>query len=244
MIRRSLGGLLALVSLWSAACNGPSAPDPPSTTAHVTGRVLAYHQPAAFNAINGAKLLGWIDDAGGSRSTGPIPLDANGRFDLAVANGARVRLYAGGDRGNEIYQPCAVTVTANGNVNRDVRVVNDYSIIGAGVPPAFLEETRILSGVVYEAVSGAGRRPVQLATVSIGGFREYGQELGWPIANTRTDADGRYVICGLEADTSATVYVVDATHEMVITDVPLTGDTVLDVELTEVTGRTHFRKRF
>jgi hypothetical protein len=210
----------------------------------VTGRVLAYHQPSAFNAIGGATLLGWIEDAGGSRPTGPIALDDGGRFDLAVRHGARVRLYAGGDRGSEIYQPCAVSLTANGNITRDVRVVNDYRVIGAAVPPVFLEETRTLSGVVYETVPGGGRRPLPFATVSVGGFREFDQELGWPIANTRTDADGRYVICGLEAETSAKVYVVSFTHEMVVTDVALPSDTVLDVELTpQIARRPLLRKR-
>ena len=237
--------VLALISAWSAGCSGPSAPGAPeSTTVHVTGRVLAYHQAASFNPIGGATLLAWIADAGGSRPAGPIPLDSNGRFDLVVERGARVRLYAGGDRGSEIYQPCAVTLTANGNVNRDVRVVNDYRVIGAAVPPVFLQDTRTLSGLVYESMPDGGRRPLPFATVSIGGFREFDHELGWPIANTRTDADGRYVICGLEADTSAKVYVVNFTHEMSVTDVPLTGDTVLDVELTpEIARQPLGRKR-
>jgi len=157
-----------------------------------------YYRPSEFSAVGGGDLYGWIE---GSGPTGRIALGNDGRFDLAVVRGSRVRLYAGGTTGNELYQPCAVTIVADRDVTRDVRIVGDYSLIGAGIPPAFLEGTRILSGTVYEAVAGGGRRPMPFATVSVGGYREWQHELGWPIANTRTDADGRYVICGLESDT-------------------------------------------
>jgi hypothetical protein len=221
---------LAVVTL-AVGCHSPIAPDSESapTTVHVTGHVQAYYRPSEFSSIGGADLFGWIEGRG---PTGRIPLDNGGRFDLPVARGSRVHLYAGGTTGNELYQPCAVTVVADRDVTRDVRIVQDYSLIGAGVPPAFLEGTRILSGAVFEAVAGGGRRPVPFATVSVGGYREYQHELGWPIANTRTDADGRYVICGLEGSTTATVYVyknpIQQVHESVV---ELGSDTVLDIEL-------------
>ena len=133
---------------------------------------------------------------------------------------------------NETYQPCAVTVVATGDVQRDVRVVNDYDVIGAAIPPAFLERTRTLSGVVYETIAGVGRQPVPFATVSIGGFRDWNRDLGWPIANTRTDAEGRYIICGLETEPSTSLYVINPIHRMFESTVQLGGDTVLDIELT------------
>lgn len=233
MGRRSFVSIPVVVVMFTAGCQSPPAPDPPNAqTVHVSGRVLAYHGPSEFSPIGGAHLVGWIDAGGRGRPTGPIPLDENARFDLAVERGARVRLYAGGNTSNEIYQPCAVTIVANGDVNRDVRVVDDYDVIGAAVPPAFLERTRILSGVVYETVPGVGRRPVPFATVSLGGFRDWSHDLGWPIANTRTDSDGRYIICGLEADPSASIYVINPIHELFVSVVGLSGDTLLDVELT------------
>jgi len=197
-----------------------------------------YSSATTFAPIGGAHLVAWIDGGQHNGSTGPIPLDADGRFNLTVDRGARVRLYAGGGTGDEIYQPCAVTVVANGNVSRDVKVVGSYSIIGAAIPRSFLDGTRILSGVVYESAPGGGRQPVPFATVSIDGFRDWNHDLGWPIAITRTDNDGRYIICGLESDTSASVYVIDSRHDMLIADVDLRSDTVLDLEVRRTVAAT------
>jgi hypothetical protein len=231
MGRRLLLGVQAAIVLLAAGCESVSAPDPTAPTVHVSGRVLAYYRPTEFSA-GPRNLVGWIDAEGNSRSTGPIPFDESGRFNLTVERGARVRLYAGGGRSDEIYQPCAVTILANHDVTRDVTVVYDYNLIGAAVPATFLAHTRILTGKVYETVPGSGRQPVRFATVYVGGIREYGQDVGWPIANTRTDNDGRYIICGLEGDSSATVYVTNPTHEtFVSTPLVLRGDAVLDIEL-------------
>lgn len=237
MYRRAFIGVPAVVAICAAGCGSPIAPaDPNGQTVHVTGRVIAY--AGSTSSPISANLFGWVDAADGGRPTGRIALDEQARFDLEVERGARVRLYAGGDTGNETYQPCAVTVVANTHVQRDVRVVTDYALIGAAVPPLFLEGTRTLSGVVFETFPGGGRRPVPFATVSIGGLRAQGHDLGWPIANTRTDSAGRYVLCGLETDPIASLYVINPIHEMFESVVHLSGDTVLDIELTR-TGLLH-----
>jgi len=237
MRRRLLLAMSVVVLIFTAACDSHLTPDPPtasesSSIVHVSGQVLAYSSATTFNPISGANLVGWADGGEHSGPTGPIPLDSNARFTLIVDRGARLRLYAGGGTGDEIYQPCAVTVVANGNVSRDVKVVADYSIIGAAIPRSFLDGTRILSGQVYESVPGVGRQPVPFATVSVNGFRDWNHDFGWPIAITRTDNDGRYIICGLEADTSASVYVIDWRHEMLIADVDLKSDAVLDLDVS------------
>jgi hypothetical protein len=226
-------GIPAAVVILTTACESPIAPDPATgSTVRVTGRVLAYYRATAYSAISGANLVGWIEGGEHAGPTGRIPLNANGWFDMTVDRGARVRLYAGGGTWDELYQPCAVTILAATNVFRDVNLVGDYSLIGAAVPPSFLKGTRTLSGQVFETDQNGGRRPLPWATVSIGGFRAWETEIGWPIAITRTDSDGRYIICGLEANASATVYALGATHEMTVTTVDLRGDTALDIELT------------
>ena len=235
MGRWSIVAAPVVVVVLLTGCSSVSAPDPPDASAvRVSGHVVAYSGPSEFAAIGGASLFGWVEAGGRGRATGQIPLTASGRFSIKVERGARVRLYAGGNTGNEIYQPCAVTVDAVADVSRDVRVVDDYDVIGAAIPPVFLERTRILSGQVYEVVEGR-RQPVAFATVSVGGYQDFGNALGWPIANTRTDADGRYIICGLDADTWATVYVVNPIHGMFVSEIELTGDTVLDVEVFRTT---------
>jgi hypothetical protein len=235
-MRRPYFGIPAVAVLLAAGCGSAMAPDPPDAPkVKVSGRVLSYSGPSRFDAISGARLFGWIEAGGQGRPTGQIPLDASGRFTVVVDRGARVRLYAGGQPGDEMYQPCAVSVEASADVTRDVRVVNDYAVIGAAIPPSFLERTRTLSGQVYELVDGR-REPVPFATVSVGGFQDFSTDIGWPIANTRTDADGRYVICGLETESSATVFVVQSLHEKFEIFVEFNGDTQLDVELTRTSA--------
>jgi hypothetical protein len=234
MKRRPFAAILAALLIPAAGCHAPTAPDSAAPRdVHVTGQVLAYSTPTAFTAIGGAFLYGWVDTSTSGEPTGRIPLDENGRFDLVVERGARVRLYAGGTTGDELYQPCAVTVVADRDVHRDVRIIEDYSLIGAAVPPAFLERTRILSGVVYENVPGGGRQPVPFATVTVGGYREWQNERGWPIANTRTDMNGRYLICGLDADASANVYVFkNPIRDVTESVIGLSDNTVLDIDLS------------
>ena len=225
---RSLVGIPMVVML-TVGCESPAAPDRTGPV-HISGRVLSYYRASEFNPIGGAHLKAWVE-TDGRGTPARIPLDGQARYTVTVKRGSRVRLYAGGGTGDEIYQPCAVTVVADSDVTRDVRVVNDYSIIGRAIPPVFLEQTRVLSGQVYENIPGVGRQPVPMATVAVGGFNDWGYDLGWPIANTRADSDGQYIICGLEADTSVTVYVATQGREMVVSTVTLSGDTVLDVEL-------------
>jgi hypothetical protein len=229
MGRRSRVGIPMVVVMLTAGCESPAAPDKTGPV-HVSGRVLSYYRASEFNPIGGARLKAWVE-TDGRGTPARIPLDNQARFTVTVKRGSRVRLYAGGGTGDEIYQPCAVTVVADSDVNRDVRVVNDYSIIGRAIPPVFLEQTRILSGQVYETIPGVGRQPVPMATVAVGGFNDWGYDLGWPIANTRADSDGQYIICGLEAETTVTVYVTTQGREMVVSTVTLSGDTVLDLEL-------------
>jgi hypothetical protein len=245
MVRRQLAGIPAAALISLAGCNSPIAPESRTTdNVHVTGQVLAFHGPSEFRGTGAPDLLGWVDTGDGGAPTGQIPLDESGRFDLAVPRGARVRLYAGGTTGNERYQPCAVTITAAANVHRDVRIVDDYRVIGAAVPPVFLERTRILSGVVYETAPGGGRRPVPFATVTVGGYREWQNERGWPIANTRTDNDGRYIICGLEGDLNANVYVFkNPIQDVTESVVGLDGDTVLDIDMNIATATPALLRR-
>ena len=234
MNRLSLAGISLATLMLTLGCSSPIAPaDPDPQTVHVTGQVVAYYGRTEFSPISGAALFGLIEVNGQSQSIGPIALDRNARFDLMVPRSARVRLYAGGTTANERYQPCAVTVVADRDITRDVRVVGDYDVIGAAVPPVFLEQTRILSGVVYETVSGVGRQPVPFALITINGYREWQNERGWPIANTRTDEQGRYVICGLERESTVNVYAFKFpgardVHERVVS---VEHDTVLDIDL-------------
>jgi hypothetical protein len=60
--------------------------------------------------------------------------------------------------------------------------------------------------------------------------------LGWTTATTVTDADGRYVLCGLGGQTSTFLYAAKPGYEVFADIVPLnlSGDTTLDIELHKV----------
>jgi hypothetical protein len=57
---------------------------------------------------------------------------------------------------------------------------------------------RLISGVVYEVIGGE-RRPAANAYVA------YDPLDGFPLAMTRTDTEGRFLLCGIPSDVSAVI---------------------------------------
>jgi hypothetical protein len=55
--------------------------------------------------------------------------------------------------------------------------------------------------------------------------------LGWVAATTLTDADGRYVLCGLAGEPSTYVYASKSGYRLFESNVALTGNTSLDIEM-------------
>ena len=136
--------------------------------------------------------------------------------------GSRVRLGTGGAG----YQPCAVTIAVEGDVTRDVHVVEDPRQLGARLPPELLADTLTLSGQVFE-IDESGRHPVAAVRVETDGL--FG--LGLVTATTLTDADGRYVLCGLQGDPSTVVFASKQGYQLFEATTPLNGNTTLDIEI-------------
>jgi hypothetical protein len=157
----------------------------------VTGKVLVY-SPDGVQPAAGANVFGWIDMTNGSgRTTGAIVTGSDGSYSIDVPAGAtRLRLTA---MSASMFQPCAATVSPIGNgVSRDVSVVSDPDRLGGNLPDALLANAPLLSGVVFETTD-QGRQP--LANVDILLDASYGD--GLVVASTRTDGDGRFVLCGV-----------------------------------------------
>ena len=152
-------------------------------------------------------------------------VDANGRYRLNVPEGARVRIQAGAN--GAFYQPCAITLHTVGNANRDVRVVSDTAQLGAQLPAELLALTPTLSGFVYEVADDGRRIPVRDARVELDGL--FG--LGLPIATTMTDVNGRYVLCGLDGDTSTYLFASKTAYSLFEATVRLGGNTTRDIEM-------------
>ena len=125
------------------------------------------------------------------------------------------------------YQPCAATVEVSGDVTRDVRAVSDRQQLGASLPSPLLSQSPTLSGLVFE-VTPEGRRV--LSDVRLDLVTADGGEIAR--ARTLTGSDGRYVLCGLEGDTSVYLYASKPEYPLFAQLVVLTGNaTTLDIQL-------------
>jgi hypothetical protein len=233
MMRRAVGlGLLLLMS----ACgeeplSSPTAPTvtpvarggPPSlSTRTVTGSVWLYLSSEP-QPLSGIDVGVWLERP---RSTGPAGSarsDSAGRFSFEAPSDALVRLYA---RTKELFQPCLSTVRV-GQTEAAVRVVAQSHFLEARDWPDFTVR-RLLSGTVFES-SSAGRLPSADAWVQVDGVMGDGR----PLADTRTDANGRFVVCGLEGETQIphALVVAKSGYQIAYARIPPQGGGQIDVEL-------------
>ena len=211
-----------LPSSLSATAAGPT-PIPTTLMASVSGTVWL-HAPDGVRPFPTAHVGGWVE-TGSQGSWMWATVDANGRYRLNVPEGARVRIQAGGN--GAFYQPCAITLHTVGNVNRDVRVVSDTAQLGAHLPSALLAQTPTLSGFVYEVAEDGRRIPVRDARVELDGL--FG--LGFVAATTLTDANGRYVFCGLDGDASTHLYASKTMYALFEATARFGGNTTRDIEM-------------
>jgi len=176
-------------------------------------------------------LDGWVETKNFGRATGWIQLDADGRFALNVERGARVRLNASG---NHAYQPCAATIPVAGDgAALDVHLIDEPRLLEKDPLPDWFSRTGTLTGLVYEMAADGTRRPIADAGITLDGLGG----MGVVIAGARTGADGRYVLCGLDGDQSTYAWVTKPGFTMYEADIPLTGNTVADIELKRAGGR-------
>jgi hypothetical protein len=169
-------------------------------------------------------MFGWVQQPTTGSTTGQVPTDGSGRFSFTVPQGAQVRLQ--GSLTNA-YQPCQVVVRADTDVAHDIHLVVDRQQLGAHLPAELLARTPVLSGVVYEADGDGRRTPVADVRVELDGL--YG--LGWVAATTLTDADGRYILCGLADEPSTYVFASKSGYRLFESNVTLNGNTTLDIEM-------------
>jgi len=197
---------LALIVSTLAAIVAVSACSPPSTTpsdikvfqpivdpnsgATVSGRVYVHSADGVVPAA-GARIFGWIETASGGSTTGLIVTDADGNYSFVPGiNATRVRVNA---MSAGLYQPCAVTVDSPaGGATRDVHLIADLALLGVNLPDAFMQQGSLLTGVVFETTA-QGRQPLANAAIDLDGLGGN----GLLIANTLTDGEGRFALCGL-----------------------------------------------
>jgi hypothetical protein len=170
---------------------GPSAvkPSDPGSGAFwtISGTVWEYGagEPAPASS---SRLFGWVENPGSGHTTGSFGVSPGGQYQLRVPRDTTwVSLFGGSG-----HQPCAVGFAPTGDTAADLYRVTDSTRLGVNLPTELLSQTPTLSGVVYEATP-AGRRPIPNAWVTLDGLGG----MGVLIADTMSDAAGRYTLCGV-----------------------------------------------
>ena len=231
---------IAALSVAAAiGCAQPAAPTPaPSSTGPtaapaqelrtVSGTVFVYTSAGA-KPSGADELWARVEISEGrltrGYSIGRIAVDAAGQYSVRVPDGALLRLFTG-----SVYeQPCAVTVRVLSDVKRDVRLIADRALLGNHLPGEFLAQAGTLTGTVFELAADGTRRPLSGASVVL----DATPGLWAPFAQTVTDADGRYLICGLEGETSSFVWALLEAYPYVVFPVALGRDTTLDIEMAK-----------
>jgi hypothetical protein len=146
-------------------------------------------------AIYGASVNAWIQESGGFGYSywwvhGATFSNAGGHFDLSrIAESATARLQVWKE--GYVQQCASPRVTMTSDVLMDVQLVSRSSLSAApeSVPPP-LPGYRLISGAVFDP-GAPGSRPVEGALV------DFEPVMDFPAAMTFSDADGRYLLCGI-----------------------------------------------
>jgi hypothetical protein len=236
IMRRAAGPCLLLVtcgcgkepvSLPTAPTVPPVVAPPPHSTRTVTGSVWLY-SPTERQPLAGVNVGIWLELPRAAHPAGSVKSDSAGRFSFETPSDALVRLYTGT---KELIQPCLSTVRV-GQTEATIRVVAESHLLQAREWPDFAVERR-LSGTIFEA-SPTGRLPSVDAWVQVDGVMGDGRAL----ADTRTDANGRFVVCGLEGETQIphALVVAKPGFQLAFARIPAQGGGPLDVELRVCTA--------
>jgi hypothetical protein len=166
----------------------PAAPVVPNVT--LSGGVTENGHPVENASVN----IQWSCGGGCSALIGGMT-DAAGRYVVArptngivLPDGATIWVTAYKDG---FVQQCAATAVMRAGVSLDLQLTSIANLSMAR--PLSGAGSRTVSGTVFESTP-AGRRPVADAAVSA-----YSEALYYadPVAFTRSDAAGRYLLCGL-----------------------------------------------
>jgi len=189
----------------SADDNGPNkdAPSPPRGNFTIRGIVTERLVGGGVRPMPGVNVNAWVDAGtmgysygwanGGRRS------DGTGQYELSGLPGSAIVIVDAWIDGHGYVQQCAAPPTRmEADTTVDLQLVSRDNVSSTpdGIPlaPGF----RFVSGVILENTPG-GQRPVQ------GTMVDYEPVMDSPAARTFTDANGRYLICGMPADSPAVI---------------------------------------
>lgn len=227
-VMSACGGEPVSPSTTPTASNVPSTPVAPTFT--LSGTIT---ERFSGRPIQGAKVWVWpftFERVRGWPRGKATPSDAAGRYTISdLPSLGPVWVSTAQTSGDAFSAPymhqCVSTVTVEGNATLDLTVSStvDLVALNASAGPA-QPNTRIVSGTVFEVTSN-GRQPVGNVWV------------GWEaavmdavVAETRTDAAGRYRICGLPHE-RITLIAAPAYGQVFYAQVDPGSDATVDIEI-------------
>ncbi len=208
----------------------PASPFAPGATsgANSVGGFISEMTSQGLRAVAGVSVSAWVDLGRSGYSYmwahGPRSTDASGRYQLTnLPDGASVTLQVWKD--GYVQQCAAPTLKAGGDATLDLRIVSKAALSAdpSSVPPQ-AAGYRIISGVIYEN-SSDGRRPVPGAFVDFEPFEDF------PAAITFSDAQGRYLLCGIPDGSPAELGASLTTSRVAYISVPPHQTTGVDIQL-------------
>ena len=118
--------------------------------------------------------------------------ETDGRYELwGIPSGAIALLYSGKGDSLEYVQPCVHEVAVTSDMSLDIEIVPRSAGGAAANAAARRGPGTFLTGIVYGRLPDGTRAPLPDAVVSLDG------DVAPLAATTITDADGRYVLCGI-----------------------------------------------
>jgi hypothetical protein len=179
----------------------PSTPRPAILTGpHTVSGVITERTAQGLAPSAGAYVLAWITQPQTTTALGfsywhanGVVTDEAGRYLLSgLPVGVTVRLYV--SKGSYTQQCATPLLMITGDMKLDAEVVApDGRFTTASAAPAPAPGYRIVSGRIYE-MAGDVRRPV------VGAWLEYYPVTDLAMAVTVTDAEGRFLFCGVPTD--------------------------------------------
>jgi hypothetical protein len=157
-------------------------------------------------------------------ANGPRFSDANGRYELTnLPAGATLQLQVYSE--GYVQQCAAPRLIVDGALRLDAELVARGNVSASfdSVPPS-APGFRMISGIVYELLAD-GRRPVANAFVDFEPIPDS------PAAITYTDAQGRFLLCGIPQAGTAAIGAAIGTGRYAYQSVPAGPDASIEIEI-------------
>ncbi len=168
----------------------PQQPVPQPGTHRASGEVFDF----SSGMVGAADINLWVDEANGFGysywwARGPLRTDSLGRFEAGQLPDSRITVLAIKDG---FVQPCAVRVDVSKDVAVRVEMVQAAALQeqGAARRPQTAVEPWV-TGTIYETTAN-GRQAIAGAAL----WADDG--LGYGMATTRSEPDGRFLLCNLD----------------------------------------------